>query len=139
MNQALQFCFFKDKRCYSVEQTQSYNVFLHLSYVHIFNLWDPYEPRRNKLHTDISNFPYELWIQDNQPLYVNQRRKESELTIQEKKVFPKILAQGKFFLNCFQYKWAVGKTIESGCVLARKKYVQRRTILLKHQGISLFF
>jgi len=73
-----------------------------------------------------------------------KEEKETELTIQGKRVFLKILAQGKFFLNCFQYKWAIyskykGKTLELGCVLARKKYVQRRTILLKHQGISLFF
>jgi len=68
----------------------------------------------------------------------------------KKRVFLKILAQGKFFLNCFQYKWNEPsspntrakhffRTIESVCVLARKNHVQKQTILLKHQGISLFF
>jgi hypothetical protein len=66
-----------NQHCNSVEQTQSYNVFVHLSYVHIFDLWNPYEPRRNKLHTDISNFPYELWIRDTHPLYAKAEKKQS--------------------------------------------------------------
>ena len=52
------------------------------------------------------------------------------------RVFLKISAQGKFFLNCFQYKWN-----EPSSPNTRTKHLNQSAetkILLKHRGISLF-
>ena len=80
-----------NQHCNCVEQTQSYNVFAHLSFMHIFNLWNPYKPRTS------CTFNYEF------PCMPKKKRIRAYITVN--RVFLKISAQGKFFLNCFQYKW----------------------------------